>query len=584
MMQPSGLVVSVNIGQARGVDWRGQVVRTAIWKEPTATRVWAGRLGLAGDQQADLRGHGGEQRAIMVYQLGSYRFWADHLNRSNFVMGQFGENLTVEGLSDEEVCIGDRYRIGDAIVEVSQPRVSCYKLGLRMDHPPMPALVVAHRRPGFYLRVLQEGEIGAGDAVHLVACGPERMSVAEMDILLYKSNHPVPALERALRIPALSPGWQGSMRDLLKAAKSGRTGNAGLAAFKDTPSWPGFRRLRILAKTAETEDVTSFVLADLDSQPLPSAKPGQHLILRVVPEAGGTFLRNYSLCGGGLPGTYRIAVKREAEGAASRVLHQEALPGDVLEVSAPRGSFVLDKASGPVVLISAGVGVTPLLAMLHALADPVRASAHRQVWWVHAARDRAHHAFFEEVRILAGSVAATTCIAYSRSGPTGRQGSTFDKVGYVDQGLLRELELPADATCYLCGPETFMDAVTVALTELGVEPTRILREAFTSPVSPDTRTKSVHLLPSPEGDGPKVTLLRSALTTRWSDRYASLLEFAEACKVPVLWSCRTGVCHRCESGLVAGEVAYAPVPLDVPPEGTVLICCARPSGDVVLDL
>ena len=583
-MQPPGMVVSVNTGRAREVDWHGQVIQTAIWKEPVATRVWADRLGLAGDQQADLRGHGGEQRAIMVYQLSSYRFWADYLNRSNFVLGQFGENLTVEGLSDEEVCIGDRYRIGGAIVEVSQPRVSCYKLGLRMDHPPMPALVVAHRRPGFYLRVLQEGEIGAGDAVCLVACGPERMSVAEMDALLYKNDHPVPALERALRIPALSPGWQGSMRDLLKAAKSGRTGNTGLAAPKDTPSWLGFRRLRILTKTVETEDVTSFVLADLDSQPLPPAKPGQHLVLRVVPEAGGTFLRNYSLCGGGPPGTYRIAVKREAKGAVSRVLHQEALPGDVLEASAPRGSFVLDQASSPVVLISAGVGVTPLLAMLHALADPVRASVHRQVWWIHAARDRAHHAFFEEVRTLAASVAATTCIAYSRSGPADRQGSTFDKAGYVDQDLLREFELPADAACYLCGPETFMDAVTVALTDLGVEPTRILREAFTSPVSQDTRTKPVHLPPGPKEDGPKVTLLRSALTARWSDRYASLLEFAEACEAPVLWSCRTGVCHRCESGLVAGEVAYAPDPLDVPPDGTVLICCARPSGDVVLDL
>ena len=168
-MGNSGSVVAVNGGRVREVAWHGRILRTAIWKEPVATRVWAGRLGLAGDHQADLLGHGGEQRAIMVYQLDAYRFWADYLGRSNFVMGQFGENLTVEGLNDEEVCIGDRYRIGGAVVEVSQPRVSCYKLGLRMDHPPMPALVVAHRRPGFYLRVLQEGEIGAGDAVHLVA-------------------------------------------------------------------------------------------------------------------------------------------------------------------------------------------------------------------------------------------------------------------------------------------------------------------------------------------------------------------------------------------------------------------------------
>ncbi len=583
-MGNSGSVVAVNVGRVREVAWHGRILRTAIWKEPVATRVWAGRLGLAGDHQADLLGHGGEQRAIMVYQLDAYRFWADYLGRSNFVMGQFGENLTVEGLNDEEVCIGDRYRIGGAVVEVSQPRVSCYKLGLRMDHPPMPALVVAHRRPGFYLRVLQEGEIGAGDAVHLVACGPERMSVSEMDALLYKGDHPVPALQRALRIPALSPGWQGSMRDLLKAAGNGTTGNAGLTSPKAPPSWPGFRKLRIVAKTRETEDVTSFVLAAPDGHPLPPAEPGQHLVLRIAAGAGGPFLRNYSLCGGGPPGTYRIAVKREARGAASRVLHDDTAPDDVLDASAPRGSFVLHDATSPVVLISAGIGVTPLLAMLHALVDPARVPVDQQVWWLHAARDGRHHAFQEEVRTLAASGAVKTRIAYSRPGPVDRQGSTFDEAGHIDRDLLRELRLPVDATCYLCGPQAFMDAVTAVLVELGVEPARVLREAFANLVPQDTRTGPAHPPPGPEGNGPRVTLLRSALTARWSDRYASLLELAEACEAPVLWSCRTGVCHRCESGLVAGEVAYAPDPLDAPPEGTVLICCARPSGDVVLDL
>ena len=220
-MSPSGEVRSVNAGQVRDVEWRGRVVRTAIWKEPVASRIRAGRLGIAGDQQADIVGHGGEQRAVMVYQLGSYRFWADQLGRSDFTMGQFGENLTVEGLSDEHVCIGDRFQIGGAVVEVSQPRVVCYKLGLRMGHAPMPKIIVAHRRPGFYLRVVQEGEVGAGDAVQLLAEGPERMSVADISDLLYKRDRTTAALERALRIPALSPGWQQSMRELLKAAESG---------------------------------------------------------------------------------------------------------------------------------------------------------------------------------------------------------------------------------------------------------------------------------------------------------------------------------------------------------------------------
>src|SRR5258708_858312 len=175
-------VVSVNVGMPRDVPWRGKPVRTAIWKRPVEGRVFAGRLNLVGDGQADLAAHGGEQRAVMVYQLDSYRYWSDFLQRSDFEFGQFGENLTVEGMADSDVCIGDRYRIGGAIFEVTQPRVTCWRLGIRMGNERMPALVVAHRRPGFYLRVLQQGEIGAGGAIEKIADGPERMIGAEIDV------------------------------------------------------------------------------------------------------------------------------------------------------------------------------------------------------------------------------------------------------------------------------------------------------------------------------------------------------------------------------------------------------------------
>jgi len=200
-------VVSVNVGMPRDVPWRGKLVRTAIWKRPVDGRVFAGRLNLAGDGQADLDAHGGEQRAVMVYQVDSYRYWSDFLGRSDFESGQFGEILTVEVLADSDVCIGDRYRIGGAVFEVTQPRVTCYRLGIRMGHEQMPALMVAHRRPGFYFRVLKEGEIGAGDLIEKIADGPEHMSVTEIDQLLYTADHPTEALRRAVRISALSPGW-----------------------------------------------------------------------------------------------------------------------------------------------------------------------------------------------------------------------------------------------------------------------------------------------------------------------------------------------------------------------------------------
>ena len=222
-------LVSVNVGLPRDIEWQGKLVRTAIWKRSISHRAMVRRLNLDGDGQGDLAGHGGEQRAVMVYQLDSYRYWESHLHRNDFEYGQFGENFTVEGLSDNEVCIGDRYQIGSAVFEVTQPRVTCYRVGIRMNVPQMAALLVSHHRPGFYLRVIEEGEVGAGDEIRKVAEGPGKVSVAEMDSLLYLPGSKRERLEIAARIPALSPGWKYSLEELLKADKAGvRNGNAGL--------------------------------------------------------------------------------------------------------------------------------------------------------------------------------------------------------------------------------------------------------------------------------------------------------------------------------------------------------------------
>src|SRR5262249_34919279 len=200
-------LLSLNVGLPRDVRGNGGNVRTAIWKYPVEGRRMVRKLNIDGDAQADLAGHGGEQRAVFVYQMDSYHYWEHFLDRSDFSFGQFGENFTVEGLLDDEVCIGDRYRIGDAVFEVTQPRVTCYRVGIRMNEPRMPALLVSHGRPGFYFRVLQEGEVGAGDNIVKLADGPERITVAEIDALLYLPGHSRQQMERALRIPALSQGW-----------------------------------------------------------------------------------------------------------------------------------------------------------------------------------------------------------------------------------------------------------------------------------------------------------------------------------------------------------------------------------------
>ena len=201
-------LLSVNVGLPRDIEWRGRTVHTGIWKDPVKGRRRVNRLNLVGDGQGDLGGHGGEQRAVFVYQIESYRHWERELGRTELTHGQFGENFTIDGLPDDEVCIGDRFRIGAAVFEVTQPRTTCYRVGIRLDEPRMAALLTGSGRPGFYFRVLEEGEVGAGDEIVPVARGLERMTVAEVNALLYSSHHPREQLERALRIPALSPGWR----------------------------------------------------------------------------------------------------------------------------------------------------------------------------------------------------------------------------------------------------------------------------------------------------------------------------------------------------------------------------------------
>src|SRR4249920_1236555 len=207
-MSASGAkLVSVNVGMPREVRWQGRTVFTGIWKEAVQGSRLVRRLNVDGDGQGDLAGHGGEQRAVYVYQLDSYDYWRAQLHRDDFVFGQFGENFTVDGLGDHEVCIGDRYRIGSALFEVTQPRVTCYRVGVRMDEPRMPALLTGSGRPGFYFRVLREGDVGAGDEIVKVGQAAEPMTVAEINALLYSPDHARDRLERSLRIEALSPGW-----------------------------------------------------------------------------------------------------------------------------------------------------------------------------------------------------------------------------------------------------------------------------------------------------------------------------------------------------------------------------------------
>ena len=582
-------LLSLNVGLPRDVTWNGKTVHTAIWKSPVEGRRRVRTLNIVGDAQGDLSGHGGEQRAVFVYQMGSYHYWEGVLGRHDFIFGQFGENFTVEGLPDNEVCIGDRYRIGDATLEVTQPRVTCYRVGIRMSEPRMPALLVEHHRPGFYFRVLQEGEVGAGDDIVKIADGPEKITVADIDALLYLPGHSREQLEQALRIPALSKGWQSSLQAMLQQDFSSRTtaGNPGLAYEEQAPAWPGFRQMRVSHIHKESDNVTSFVLAPIDEQPLPVFEAGQFVVLRLLvdPEKSPV-LRSYSLSDLPAADHLRISVKSELNGIGSSFLCNRAREGDLLDVSAPRGSFTLRPSQSPAVLLSAGVGATPVMAMLHSLAAE---KSQREIWWIYGTRNRVDHPFAEESRSLLKQLSrGRGYIVYSRPTAIDQLGADFDTPGHIDTALLEKIGVSQGSDFYLCGPPSFLQNMRDGLRNWGVLAGSVHTEIFGSleAITPGMAQvdHTPHLPLGLPGSGPPVSFARSGITAAWDPKFASLLELAEACDVPVRWACRVGVCHTCMTGLIDGSTTCNPEPLERPAPGNVLVCCSQPTAAVTLDL
>jgi ferredoxin-NADP reductase/MOSC domain-containing protein YiiM len=585
-------LLSVNVGLPCDVVWNGKTVRTSVWKSAVTGRRMVRKLDIDGDAQADLAGHGGEQRAVFVYQMDSYHYWESFLGRSDFTFGQFGENFTVEGLADNEVCIGDRYRIGSAEFEVTQPRVTCYRVGIRMNEPRMPALLVAHHRPGFYFRVLQEGEVGAGDDIVKITDGltegSERISVADVDALLYLPGHSSEQLQRVLRIPALSKGWQGSFQAMLQQDSSSKTaGNPGLANEEQAPAWPGFRQMRVAQIRKESDRVTSFILEPIDGQLLPLCQAGQFVVLRLHLDPGAPpVLRSYSLSDLPAADHFRISVKSELNGIGSSFLCNRVREGDVLDVSAPRGSFTLSPSQSPVVLLSAGVGATPVMSMLHSLAAE---RSQREIWWIYGARNSVEHPFAEESRSLLKQLSrGRGYIVYSRPAAIDQVGADFDAPGHIDTALMENIGVSRNSDFYLCGPPSFLQNMRDGLRNWGVLAGNVHTEIFgtLAAITPGMAqvVHTPHLPPGPPGSGPAVSFARSGITAAWDRKFASLLELAEACDVPVRWSCRTGVCHTCMTGLIAGSIIYNPEPLERPAPGNVLVCCSQPNAGVTLDL
>jgi ferredoxin-NADP reductase/MOSC domain-containing protein YiiM len=566
----------------KNVQWRGKTVYTGIWKTPVDGPVMARRLNLDGDGQGDLAGHGGEQRAVMVYQSESYEYWKTYLDRDDLKSGDFGENFTITGLSDDQVCVGDRYRIGEAEFEVTQPRVTCFRVGMRLGEPEMPNLLVAHHRPGFYFRVITEGLVRAGDPIVRTRRGCHELSVADVDALLYLPDRKIAQLREAIDIPALSPGWQQSFHELLAAHESADRAKVPLS--KAGPGWPGFRALRVSATRRESPTVLSIRLTADDQTSLPPPRPGQYLTIRIPDVGDPTPLRSYSLSGDPAAGDYRISVKREDHGQVSRWLHAHIETGSILYAAAPRGDFYLTDDTTAVVLVSAGIGATPVLAMLHTLAA---AHSSRSIWWLHTTHNAETHVFAAEVASLLESLPnAQQYIFYTR----GQKSDGLVAGERLNRQAIATLGLPAHSAVYLCGPAQFMADMRDACIDAGIDAKQVHSELFGAlpSINPGVvgspQWKRPHLPAGIPGAGPAITFVRSGITVNWSPDYRSILELAEACDVPTRFSCRSGVCHVCVTGVVAGTATYIQAPLELPGEEEVLICSAAPRSDLVLDL
>ncbi|RUX02852.1 MAG: 2Fe-2S iron-sulfur cluster binding domain-containing protein [Mesorhizobium sp.] len=369
---------------------------------------------------------------------------------------------------------------------------------------------------------------------------------------------------------------------------------------RDTIARSGFRDLRVVAKVRESAIITSFHMEPVNPLDWRDFEPGQFLVFKIpVPHAAGEkgyVLRNYSVsCSPASKGRYRISVKREAasapglpDGISSCFLHDRIDVGDVLQAEGPRGEFVLDKASSrPVVLLSGGVGLTPMVSMLHALAS----MPDRRTVFVHACENGDVHALRDEVSgLVATRPGLSAHYCYRSPSERDKAKQHFHSEGMISRDVLQRLLPIDDYDFYLCGPPPFMQAIYAMLRALGVPKHRIAYEFFgpSTVLEPDAfRTSAVVAQPArivPTDEATTVEFRKSGLKAIWDGSAASLLDFAEDHGLKPEFSCRSGICGTCKSRLVSGDVAYFEEPLDELGAGEVLLCCSRPSGSIVLDI
>ena len=582
-MEPTMKIVSVNVGLPRTVQWKGKAISTGIFKSPVSGRIPLRSLDFDGDRQADLSVHGGPDKAAYVYASEHYAYWLRELPDMALPWGVFGENLTTEGLDEAALQVGDRFRIGTAEVMVTQPRLPCYKLGLRFGRDDMVKRFLASGRLGFYFRVVTEGDIAAGDEVLLIERAKDSLPVVEITRLYARDKDDLDGLQRMVRVAALPEDWRDYFKEQIQ-----RIGTSGRRPVVQRPAWTGFRPFILQQKLRETEDVSSFHLVPEDGQPLPPYSPGQFLTVRLaIPGVARPVVRSYSLSDTARSDHYRLTIRRIGSrsgepqvkaGLASSHFHDRLAVGDQIEVKAPAGIFTIDarQQDRPVVLFAGGIGITPLFSMLTGIAA---AAAPRQTWLLYGVRDDHDYVMRTELETIARTHANIHLrVFYSR--PARAIDGLGIQAGHIDLDALKRL-LPSSACdFYLCGPSAMMEAVTRDLEAWGVPADRVHTEAF----GPATVKQAVHGPTAQPDCGFDVTFERSGVTAQWSRCEEPLLELAEEHSVAIDFGCRAGSCGTCVTRLLSGSVRYLHRPNAPLEAGEILPCVAVPTEPLTLDV
>lgn len=568
-------IVALSVAVPQLINMNGREVTTAIVRSTSTDPLEVVEGGIAGNQPAVHTEH------VLAFPAEHYDYWSNRLGtpRANWYWCWWGENLTISGISEEDLHVGDIVDIGSARFRVTSPRIPCFKVAWRVGQPDsiLPKMMETGR-VGFHLEVLKPGVVTLTDVVRVVATEPDAITVAELSrVLLSQSPEVLPLLRATLALPALGFKARKAVQQRVNLIEDKQRLQIG--------RWRGWRAFTIDAVQDEAEDIRSFYMRPEDGDPIAPPVAGQFLTVRPELPGEAALIRPWTISGVDLEkNRYRITVRRIEGGRGTKIMHDRMGPDSRIHLRPPSGQFTLDRSGfRRIALFSGGIGVTPLLTML---TDYVAMGSQAPpLLWLQVVQNGRVHAFRDEVdALLSEAPLARRILWYTDPDPDDVIGRDYDRVGrptaeeieaiikpkYPVSPFGKEFPVPGTETeFYLCGPSGLETMLRTTLGGLGVRPELIKSETFASAVagSPASiETATVHFT-------------SSGVTAQWhADDGLTLLDLAEAAGLEPPYACRSGTCQSCTSRISDGQVDYTARPAIQPEAGSILLCCSRPAS------